>query len=96
VKILAVISVAPHAQAERIGAGLRAELEASWALLQADILREAYATDFPSRVVFVLEASSVLEAAAVLNRLPLVAEDQFRIELTPLLPFVNWARLFAG
>ncbi len=95
-KVLAVISVAPHAQPERIGAALRAELEASWGLLRAGVLREAYATDSPSRVVFILEATDVQEAAEILGRLPLVDQAQFRIELTPLLPFVNWERLFAG
>ncbi len=90
-KILAIVEVAEGADISRIRADLHSELNASWALFAADALREAYLTQAPTRVVFVLEATDRVAAGAALDSLPLVAEGQFKVELIELRPFVNWS-----
>jgi hypothetical protein len=94
-KILAIIDVAPGAPIETIRAGLVNELKESWDIYMSGVLREAYATAEPSRVVFVLEANDISHAQEHLRRLPLVAAGHFGLELMELRPFVNWSRLFA-
>ncbi len=71
------------------------EVRASWALFAQGVLREAYLTDAPSRVVFVLEAPGVPEAAKELKQLPLIAAGLARLDLLELRPFANWSLLFA-
>jgi hypothetical protein len=93
-KILAVIALAPGAAMERVRAELVDELRASWSLYTSGVLREAYATDSPARVVFMLEAASVPEATELIAAMPLVAAGCLRFELTELRPFANWSRLF--
>lgn len=94
-KLLAIIDVAATADVSEIRAQLARELEASWALFAKGILREAYATEAPTRVVFVLEAGDRTQAEAQLRRLPLIASGSFSFALIELRPFVNWSRLFA-
>ncbi len=94
-KILAVIDVAPGANLDELRASLPDELRGSWALFSAGVLREAYATSTPSRVVFVLEAADAAQAKAQLDALPLIAKGLLRAELIELRPFVNWSMLFA-
>ncbi len=95
-KILAIIDVAEGASTERIRAELVEELKASWALFSGGVLREAYATTLPTRVLFVLEVRDAADAQASLQTLPLIAAGVFRVELIELHPFVNWSRLFAS
>jgi hypothetical protein len=96
VKVLAIIDVAPNANMDRIRAELRDQLKGSWSLFSAGVLREAYATVIPTRVVFVLEAGSVTEADERLRALPLIAAGLLRAELVELRPFVNWSMLFSS
>lgn len=93
-KLLAIIDVAATAELSGIRAGLASELQASWALFAAGVLREAYATEAATRVVFILEADDRAQAEAQLGTLPLIAAGSFRCELIELHPFVNWSRLF--
>ena len=58
------------------------------------VLREAYATAVPTRVVFVLEADGVARAEELLRKLPLIASGHLRFDLVELRPFVNWSLLF--
>jgi hypothetical protein len=95
-KILAIVDVVPGADVAAMRARLHEELRASWKLFTADTLREAYATASPTRVVFVLEAESVAEANAEMDRMPLIAAQLLRVELVELRPFTNWSLLFAG
>ena len=67
----------------------------SWALFESGVLREAYATATPTRVVFVLEAEDVARAEQHLRSLPLIATGHLNFELVELRPFVNWSMLFA-
>ena len=89
-----MVDVAEGASLERIRAELTSELKASWALLSSDVLREAYATASPTRVVFVLETPDRASAEASLHTLPLVAAGLFEVDLIELRPFVNWSALF--
>jgi hypothetical protein len=95
-KILAVIDVAPDAPMAQVRAQLTEELQGSWALFEAGVLREAYLTDTPTRAVFVLEAADAADAEATLGKLPLVASGAMLVTLTELRPFRNWARLFGA
>ena len=95
-KVLAIIDVAPGAQMETVRSRLADEIKGSWALFASGVLREAYATAAPTRVVFVLEADDLAHAGEQLRKLPLIAAGLLRFELTELRPFVNWATLFAG
>lgn len=94
-KILAIIEVKPGADMDRLRKELPQELQGSWKLFAGDVLREAYATASPGRVVFVLEAKDVAAAEDHLRGLPLVAAGMLRVELMELRPFVNWSMLFA-
>ena len=94
-KLLAIIDVEPTADMAVLRAELPGELRGSWDLFSSGVLREAYATATPTRVVFVLEAESVAAGDARLRALPLVAKGVMRIELIELRPFVNWSMLFA-
>jgi len=93
-KILALITVAAGAGMDSIRNGLVDELKASWELYRSDVLREAYATQSPGRIAFVLEAQDAAHAAQILGRLPLVAAGCFTIDITELRPFGNWSLLF--
>jgi len=93
-KILAIIDVVAGARMDEVRASLVDELKGSWNLFSAGIVREAYATETPTRVVFVMEAASVEDAKAHLAPLPLVAAGHVRTEFVELMPFVNWQLLF--
>jgi len=93
--ILAILDVLPGAPMDSIRSKLANELKGSWALFAAGVLREAYATETPTRVVFVLEAEDAAHAEEHLRKLPLVAAGYLNIELVELRPFVNWSMLFA-
>ena len=94
-KILAILDVSPGAPLEIIRATLANELKGSWALFASSVLREAYATATPTRVVFVLEAEDAAQAEEHLRKLPLVAAGHLNLDLVELRPFVNWSMLFA-
>ncbi len=94
-KILALVSLRPDAPPDQIRSQLTEELKGSWSLYREGTLREAYATDLPTRIVFVMEADSLAVASTRLSELPLVAAGRFDIELIELKPFVNWAALFS-
>ncbi|HEY2532539.1 MAG TPA: dimeric alpha+beta barrel [Xanthobacteraceae bacterium] len=94
-KILAILDVVPGAPMESVRAKLANELKGSWALFASGVLREAYTTATPKRVVFVLEAEDATQAEEHLLELPLVAAGYLNFELVELRPFVNWSMLFA-
>jgi len=95
VKIMAIIDVAPNAPMDAVRSELATELEGAWELFTTGVLREAYATEKPTRVVFVLESESGAEAERQLRKLPLVARGLMAAQFIELRPFANWARLFA-
>jgi hypothetical protein len=95
-KLLAIIDVVPDANMDRIRSELLTEVKAAWSLFGKGVLREAYATDAPTRVVFVLEAADAREAHERLRALPLIAAGLLRPEVVELRPFVNWSMLFTA
>jgi hypothetical protein len=94
-KVLAILTLKPEAKLETIRAELAHEIRGSWTLYASGVLREAYATEVPSRVVFVLEADNAEAAKRHLAPLPLVAAGTFQMEIVELRPFANWSVLFA-
>jgi hypothetical protein len=68
----------------------------SWKLFSSEVLREAYSTATPSRVVFILEVDDIGCARARMRELPLVAAGLLSLELMELRPFVKWSMLFSG
>lgn len=94
-QILAIIDFAVEAGAGPSADELASELQESWKLLAAGVLRQAYATAQRSRVIFLLEARNVEDGREELMKLPLVARGMFRLELIELRPFTNWSLLFA-
>jgi hypothetical protein len=93
-KVLAIIDVATGVSPESVRTRLEEEIRGSWALFACGVLREAYATASPTRVVFVVEAEDARGAQERLATLPLVAAKMLRVELIELRPFVNWSTLF--
>jgi hypothetical protein len=94
-KVLVTLSLMPGAKLDSVRAELADELKGSWALYASGVLREVYATEEPTRVVFVMEADDVAAAKRLLAPLPLVAAGMFRMEFVELRPFLNWSMLFA-
>jgi hypothetical protein len=95
-KILTIINVSASADLSQLRQRLDEELQESWKLFAESIIREAYATDDPARIAFVLEAADIAAAQAQLGRLPLVKLGYFTLQFIELRPFTNWARLFAA
>jgi hypothetical protein len=94
-KVPAILTLKPEAKLETIRAELANEIRGSWALYASGVLREAYATEVPSRVVFVIEADNAEAAERHLAPLPLVAAGTLQMEFVELRPFANWSMLFA-
>ena len=94
-KVLAIIDMAPNASIDVIRGELKKELREAWRLYGSGVLREAYATDVPTRVVFLLEAQDIAHAEEGLRALPLVASGLMHASLVELRPFTNWSALFA-
>jgi hypothetical protein len=55
-KVLAIVDLSATADRAEVFRRLNEELRESWRLFSEDVIREAYATGDPTRVVFVLEA----------------------------------------
>jgi hypothetical protein len=94
-KILALVTLKSGASLEQVRPHLLDELRGSWSLYRSGDLREVYATESPTQVVFVLEAETARAASLHLSALPLVAAGAFDVNLIELRPFVNWSMLFS-
>jgi|GEM_PF-5663037 len=94
-KFLAIINVAKSADLQSVRNDLANELKASWELFASGMLREAYLTDIPTRVVFIIETDGRAQAEACLRGMPLIGSGSLVFELVELQPFVNWSLLFA-
>lgn len=93
-KILALGSVLPGADPEKIKAAQKEEVRHVWEWHRRDVIREMYfRTDKPG-AVFVLESASVEEARRVIDTFPLVASGLIDFELIPLGHFYGLAALF--
>jgi hypothetical protein len=94
-KVLAIVDVVPGSDLQALRAELPHEVRGSWELFTKGVIREAYATAEPTRVVFVLEAEDAADAKATLEKLPLLERGLLKAQYVELRPFVNWAMLFA-
>ncbi len=94
-KILAILDVVAGADMRRVRDSLEEELRGSWDLYRTGILREAYSTAAPTRVVFILEVDDAQEAQRHFARMPLITAGLMQLELVELRPFTNWSMLFA-
>jgi hypothetical protein len=95
VKVLAILTLIPEAQVEKVRAEIPNELKGSWALYATGVLRDVFATDDPKKVVFIIEAADAKAAEHILAPLPMIAAGMFNVEFVELRPFVNWSMLFA-
>lgn len=94
-KILAMEKEIPGITAEMIQPYLKPEASQVWALSQAGIIREIYFREDRHEAVLILECSSLDEAQAALNTLPLVVEGLIAFDVIPLVPYSGIERLFA-
>jgi hypothetical protein len=94
-KVLAIFTLKPEARLHAARAELANEIRGSCWLFASGVLREAYATELPSRVVFVIEADNAAAAEGHLASLPLIVAGTFEVECMELRPFVNWSKRFA-
>jgi hypothetical protein len=67
-KVLAILTLKPEVKLDAVSAELANEIRGSWALYASGVLREAYATEVPSRVVFVIEAGNARDAELLSGR----------------------------
>ena len=92
-KFLAIERPVVGATSEAMQPLLKSEARRVWELQEAGVVREAYFT--PSHdAVLVLECADEQAAMEALNSLPLVCENQIRFEITALLPYTGFERLF--
>ena len=92
--MLAILTLKPDANPDAVRSEIAHEIRGSWTLYASGTLREVYATELPTRVVFVMEAANVADAEHHLQPLPLVQAGMFQIEFLELRPFANWSTLF--
>ena len=93
-KILALEKETPGATGEQFHPHLRAEAARVWELYQAGVLREIYFSQDRHEAVLILECQGAEEAHQVLGTLPLVREGLITFEVTALIPYSGFARLF--
>jgi hypothetical protein len=75
---------------------MKAEAKRAWELYQSGVFREMYFTkeDDPIAIIM-MESDTVEDAQKALDTLPLVRAGLISFELTPLVPYPGFARLFA-
>ena len=94
VKILAIEKEIPGVTDDEFKPHLEAEAARAWELYQAGVFRELYFRQDCSCAVLMLECADVEEAIEVLNTLPLVQEGLIAFDVTPLIPYPGFSRLF--
>ena len=75
---------------------LKAEAARVWELYQEDEFRELYFHRDQHTAILVLESSSLDAARETLASLPLVRAGLIEFELTPLIPYTGFVRLYAS
>ncbi len=93
-KILAIETPSPEADAAAFRPHLRSEALRIHELWQAGIVRDVYFRQDCPNAVLVLECQDAAEAERVLQSLPLVHEHLITFELMPLRAYSGFARLF--
>jgi muconolactone delta-isomerase len=93
-KILAVEKENPAITKEQLNQLLKEEAKKVWELVQSGIIREIYFTKDEHCAVIILECEDGDEAKSILNTLPLVKEGFISFEITPLVPYDGFERLY--
>lgn len=93
-KILAVEKENPGITKEQLSPLLEEEAKKVWELVKSGIIREIYFTKEEHCAVIILECETNDEAKSILNTLPLVKERLISFEITPLVPYNGFERLF--
>jgi len=91
-----MLTLKSNVTADVVRAELASEIRGAWSLYAAGIIREAYASESPTRVIFIMESDGATGAERHLAQLPLVAKGLFDVQLHELRPFVNWSALFSA
>lgn len=92
---LAVLRLAPDADAGRVASLLDSEVRTLWRLYTEGVVTHVHLTNDPTTVVLVFDTQDPTRARVALEALPLIADGLMTAELHALLPFRNWQRLFA-
>ena len=74
---------------------LKEEALRAWELYQAGIIREIYFREDRNEAIIILECDSIASAEDAINSLPLVKAGLIKFEITRLLPYDGFKRLFA-
>ncbi len=93
-KILAIEHEVEGVKAEEFLPHLRSEAARVWELYQADIIREIYFDKERHSAVVVLECADTKSAQEALNTLPLVKAGLIKFEISALIPYPGFDRLF--
>ena len=94
-KILVIPNLNGAFQVEQLLPHAKAEIEGVWELYVQGVVREIYGrADQPRSAVLMVESESVEAAKVALSALPLVRMGALDLEMIPLGPFTNLARLF--
>ncbi len=94
-KILVLAKRHGQVPVEEMQPHFTAEVQAIWDLYAAGTIREFYTrADQPGAAILFVEAESLASAQKALAALPLVERSLIDLDLIPLAPFANLARLF--
>ena len=94
-KIIALEVPMPEVDFAKFVPHLKPESQRVWDLMQSGELREIYRRTDDKGHVLIFECTSVDEAQALVDSLPLVREKLIAFELIPLGAYPGLARLFA-
>ncbi|HVN79286.1 MAG TPA: superoxide dismutase [Terriglobia bacterium] len=93
-KILALEREIPGITEAQIHPHLKPEAARAWELYQAGIIRELYFDQDRHNAVLILECSDIDDARQALDTLPLVKAGLIAFDVTPLVAYSGFSRLF--
>lgn len=93
-KILAMEIEVEGVKPEQFQPHLKEEAQHVWELYQSGVIRELYFRADRSEAVLMLKCADVNDAQQTLMALPLVKAGLITFEVTPLVPYPGFARLF--
>ena len=93
-KILAMEVESENVKSEQYQPYLKAEARRVWELYQNGLICELYFRADRPEAVLILECKDANEARQVLSSLPLVDAGLISFEISPLVPYPGFARLF--
>jgi hypothetical protein len=94
-KILAIEKELPDTTPEQFAPLLKAEALRVWELYQSGAVREIYFSQEEHSAVIILECDDLSQAKTLLQTLPLVQAGLIRFDLTTLVPYPGFGRLFS-